>query len=406
MPAKPTRSAQVESPTFWDFDLTKKIISGLLFFLGSLACVYLLIPFFRSDLKTAAELILPGVIVLLSALVIFQLSRRKSSFVIVLLALAFLGILAGWGLRAYGDLRAAQKITVLVFKFDGEKEQAALREQVLAEIKTAAKDLPDVEIINSSELVTKEQGSTYARLLGEKAQADLVVWAWYRTSLAPRINLFVEDVTPAVLSMPQPADPALPEPIVAYLASFAIRRSFTAQTDTFQTLMSGLLNYKSGNYQAFLDDSEKILAKKDVSMLVVPFDLIFYVGVSHTVRGETQLALDAYNRALKADRKGAAAYNNRALAYVEMKQYGLAIKDCVTALVIDGQYIMPFNTRGMAYLGQGEYDLAIKDFNDVIARDPGDPRGYHNRALAFQALGKTDFAAADFKKEAELRENR
>ena len=167
--------------------------------------------------------------------------------------------------------------------------------------------------------------------------------------------------------------------------------------------MSALLNYKSGNYQAFLDRSAQIISEKDGSVYIVPYDLNLYIGVSYSLRKETDLAIESYTQALQADRKGVAAYTNRALAYIDQQKYDLAIKDCTTALVIDKLYTLPYNTRGIAYLALGQYKNALKDFDNVVLLDLTDPRAYHNRALAQQGLGQIDFAAADFKKEAELR---
>lgn len=405
MPVKTNEPASHEGSAFWDFNLTKKIISGLLFFLGGLICSFLLIAYFRANLKTAAELILPGVLVLIWALVVFQLFRRKNGFVLILFALTLLGMLAGWGLRSYTDQLNEQKIIVLVLRFDGEEDQYAIREKVLKELKASTKEISNVEIIVSDDLVTREQGSLYARQLGEKVHADIVIWAWYQGRIAPRANLFIEDVTPAALEIPQPQVAAQVQPILAYLTAFETRYSFASKTDTLTTLMSALLNYKSGNYQVFLDRFAQILSEKDASIYVVPYDLNFYIGVSHSLRKETDLAIESYTQALKNDRKGAASYTNRALAYIDQQQYDLAIKDCTTAVVIDSKYTPPYNTRSIAYLALGQYKDAIKDLDIIILHNPNEPRAYHNRALAYQALGQTDFAAADFKKEAELRAN-
>ena len=329
---------------------------------------------------------------------------RKKTFVLLLLGLSLFGV-AVWAGRVYIDRLNAQKVIVLVTRFDGDESKYAIRERVLEDIRLAARDMPQVEIIVSDELVSAKLGSAYARQLGEKAQADLVVWAWYQANVAPIANVLVEDVSPAAPGMQLNTEASLPQPNVAYLNSFQTRRAFDAQSDTFVNLISALLNYKSGNYQAFLDRSAQVLAKKDIADYVVPYDLDFYIGVSHTVRNEAELALEAYNLALKANRKGGAALSNRALAYIDLKEYDLAVKDCTTALVVDIQYVPAYNNRGIAYLGMKQYERALEDFNNAIARAPDDPRAYHNRALAYQALGQTDYAALDLKKEAELRKN-
>jgi tetratricopeptide (TPR) repeat protein len=405
MPVKTKKIVQSTNPLPNNIPLIAKIISGILFFIGAFACIFTLIAYVRANDGSLTDLLIPLGLLLVGGLVALQLYRRNKGFVIILVAISVLGGLGGWGYRAYHDFTEKQKVIVLVLKFDGEEAQNAIREKVLADIRTASKDLPNVEIQVSDELVTRAQGSLYARQLGENADADIVVWSWYQAKVAPVASIFVEDVTPAALTLGPQKDATQPQPILAYLTAFEVRRNFDSKTDTFITFMSAMLNYKNGNYQKFLDLSKQVLSKKDSTNYIVPYDLNFYIGVSHSIRGELDLALESYNNAIKYDRKGPASYNNRALVYIEQQQYDLAIKDCTTAWMVERQYSLAFNTRGIAYLKLGQYENAIKDFYDVILLDPNDPRGYHNRALAYQGLGKTDLAAADLKKEDELRSN-
>jgi tetratricopeptide (TPR) repeat protein len=190
------------------------------------------------------------------------------------------------------------------------------------------------------------------------------------------------------------------------LSAFEVRRDLGAASQSFTDFMAGLLNYKSGNYQAFLDRFALVLSQNDISTYVAPYDINFYIGVSHSVRQEPELAIQAYTQALKTNRKIPTAYNNRALAYINMGQLDQALKDCTLGLLVDNQNTLLFNTRGIVYLGLMDYDLANKNFDTVIALFPDDPRGYHNRGLAHQALGDASFAEADFKKEAELRKQK
>src|SRR4030043_275929 len=59
-------------------------------------------------------------------------------------------------------------------------------------------------------------------------------------------------------------------------------------------------------------------------------------------------------------------YNNRGIAYYSKGQFDLAIADYNKALEINPRFANAYYSRGNAYHLKGQYDLAIADFNKAL----------------------------------------
>jgi tetratricopeptide (TPR) repeat protein len=111
-------------------------------------------------------------------------------------------------------------------------------------------------------------------------------------------------------------------------------------------------------------------------------------------------AVQAYSRAIKLDPKFLLAYEQRASAYLNLKQYSQAIKDFDTVLNLDPEYASAYSDRGIAKLDSGQYLAATVDFGDAIRRKKeGDSfvsNLYEYRADANVKLGQYRDAIADY----------
>jgi len=65
----------------------------------------------------------------------------------------------------------------------------------------------------------------------------------------------------------------------------------------------------------------------------------------------------------------AAAYVDRAYAYLQLKKRDLAIVDCDSALVYDHNYLYAYVRRGIAYGMLRNSKFALSDFNQWILLD-------------------------------------
>jgi tetratricopeptide (TPR) repeat protein len=95
-------------------------------------------------------------------------------------------------------------------------------------------------------------------------------------------------------------------------------------------------------------------------------------GTMRLARGEPELALADFNRAIKADPGYAAAYNDRGVAYSALHRSADATRDYTRALAL-----MPANpdqilfNRALAYEDQGDLKQAYLDYRQAAALSPG-----------------------------------
>lgn len=81
------------------------------------------------------------------------------------------------------------------------------------------------------------------------------------------------------------------------------------------------------------------------------------------------------------DPKLASAYATRATTYLHKGQYDLAIGDFSKAIELDPDDTWAYNDRAAAYIGKGQYDLAITDCTKAIELDPNFAKAYKTGAL-------------------------
>ena len=109
-------------------------------------------------------------------------------------------------------------------------------------------------------------------------------------------------------------------------------------------------------------------------------------------------AVDYWGRVIRSKQNTVEAYNNRGLAYHELKQYEKAIDDFSQAIKMDPAHVAAYNNRGNAYYEMNEYDLALVDFNRSLKRKPDYAKAHLNRGLVYYQMDNTDRACSDFQK--------
>ena len=63
----------------------------------------------------------------------------------------------------------------------------------------------------------------------------------------------------------------------------------------------------------------------------------------------------------------AVLFANRAACNLELQQFQEAVKDCSSAIDIDGEYLKAWHRRSKAYEGLDDMDRALKDIQKVIS---------------------------------------
>ena len=73
-------------------------------------------------------------------------------------------------------------------------------------------------------------------------------------------------------------------------------------------------------------------------------------------------AINMYSRAISLASDEAAAYSNRALAYLKVKNYAKCIEDADMAISLEPDYIKAYYRRAKAYLALNQVEAALADF--------------------------------------------
>lgn len=154
-----------------------------------------------------------------------------------------------------------------------------------------------------------------------------------------------------------------------------------------------------------------------------------YLGWAHREKGEFDLAIAAYDSAIKRDPR-ADWYNNRGLLYLDTKKLDEAITDFTEAIKRAPKFVMAYENRAAAYglqnkplaalenwsqalsldpdnagarlrrariyLDQKEFDKGIADLSKVVQAEPKNAAALIERGQAYADLNKTDDAIRDF----------
>ena len=121
-------------------------------------------------------------------------SRQQKRWAKIGMLNLLLAGVAGIGLLRHHHNQLAQQYTLVVAQFDGPEDQYGLRAELLEQLRAAFADEPNVRIVALNEAITAGEGSAYARQVGEKYLADLVLWGWYRPTKNPRLTLHIENL--------------------------------------------------------------------------------------------------------------------------------------------------------------------------------------------------------------------
>ena len=125
-------------------------------------------------------------------------------------------------------------------------------------------------------------------------------------------------------------------------------------------------------------------------------DLWFQDGNSHFQRGEYELAIANYEKAIELNSNFAEAYNNRGLANLWLQRYVDAIADCDKAIEIRPQYADAYHTRGNAKAGRNEHTEAIEDYGVALSFNSKHAKAFNSRGVSKACLELYSEAIKDF----------
>lgn len=119
-------------------------------------------------------------------------------------------------------------------------------------------------------------------------------------------------------------------------------------------------------------------------------------GIAHAEKGEYNLAIDEFNKAIEKDPCYADSYCNRGITYYLKGEHEKAIEDYNTAIKHKPGYAEAYYNRGGACLIKHDFNQAIKDFTTVIELNPDYAEAYSHRGNAYRYKGELNKAIADY----------
>ncbi len=156
-------------------------------------------------------------------------------------------------------------------------------------------------------------------------------------------------------------------------------------------------------------------------------DIYNYLGLSYWKNGDTNDALQNFNKSIQLFDNDDNVFVNRGLLYAQTGNNILALNDYNKALAINPYNRMAkfnkilldkkdneseseltglinesedspdiYGYRAYLYYMEGKYDAALKDYDSAIAADNNDSRLYINRGMVYEKLGTYDAALKDY----------
>ncbi len=121
-------------------------------------------------------------------------------------------------------------------------------------------------------------------------------------------------------------------------------------------------------------------------------------GIAYTNLRQQQWAIEDFDEAIRLQPDLAMAHCNRGAAYGNIGQYQRAIEDLNEAIRLKPDYAMAYDNRGLAYFNLDQRLRAIEEFNEAIRLKPDLVDAYNHRAVTYLLLGNNNLGCRDAQK--------
>lgn len=120
-------------------------------------------------------------------------------------------------------------------------------------------------------------------------------------------------------------------------------------------------------------------------------------------KGEFDLAIEEFNKAIEIKPNYAEAFNNLGQAYDKKADFERTIKNFKKAIERKPDFVEAFNNRGLVYFRKDDMAHAIEDFDKAIKFKPNYAEAYNNRGLVYYVKHNFERAIEDFSKAIEVK---
>jgi Flp pilus assembly protein TadD len=117
-------------------------------------------------------------------------------------------------------------------------------------------------------------------------------------------------------------------------------------------------------------------------------------GIAYSEKGQYDLAIAEFNKALRIDPLEVGIYNDRGITFAKKGQYKLAIADFTKAIGVNRNDAVSYYNRGVTYAAVRQFDLALQDFNRYLELNPVNAAVYEARGGIHAALACSDWGQA------------
>jgi len=128
----------------------------------------------------------------------------------------------------------------------------------------------------------------------------------------------------------------------------------------------------------------------------------FAKGLAKAKEKDFLRAIEHFTLAINEDKSNVEHYAERAVAYLNTKQYDLSMFDMNICIDLEPNNSYRFSCRAFLKSKMGEADGAIADYETAIMLDPDDAIAYNNLGLAQEQKGFRERAEKSFKRSNEL----
>jgi tetratricopeptide (TPR) repeat protein len=129
---------------------------------------------------------------------------------------------------------------------------------------------------------------------------------------------------------------------------------------------------------------------------IVRRQIFFKRAAAYASIGDYKNALADYGRVAKMNPKDAVVHFSIGTVMLEQKKYQQAVKAFTTATMLKKDFAAAYKQRAKAYLFWHHNDEAIDAYDEVLAMLPNDVEALSDRGEAYQQLGLFDRAREDF----------
>jgi len=119
-------------------------------------------------------------------------------------------------------------------------------------------------------------------------------------------------------------------------------------------------------------------------------------GTAYYNKGDYDLAIQDYDRAIRLHPNDTSLYVARGDAYKKKSDYDRAIQDFNEAIQLNSNYERAYYDRGSDYIDKDDYDRAIQDFDEAIHLN--DANAYNNRGVAYLKRGGAHERKDDYRR--------